>query len=38
MATHEPENDDVQLSMLENGLDFIASGLTHIAAQSPNSI
>ena len=28
----EPEDDAVQLSMLENGLDFIASGLKHIAS------
>jgi hypothetical protein len=27
-----PEDDDIQLSMLENGLDFIRSGLKHIAA------
>jgi hypothetical protein len=26
-----PEDDEVQLSMLENGLDFIRSGLKHIA-------
>src|SRR4030095_5920957 len=32
MPEHEPEDDDVQLSMLENGLDFIASGLKHIAS------
>lgn len=27
----EPEDDAIQLSMLENGLDFIRSGLKHIA-------
>ncbi len=27
----DPKDDDVQLSMLENGLDFIRSGLKHIA-------
>ena len=32
MPEHEPEDDDIQLSMLENGLDFIASGLKHIAS------
>lgn len=28
-------NDSVQLSMLENGLDFIASGLKHITSPLP---
>jgi hypothetical protein len=32
MPKREPEDDVVQLSMLENGLDFIASGLKHIAS------
>jgi len=32
MPKHEPEDDDIQLSMLENGLDFIATGLKHIAS------
>ena len=32
MPKHEAEDDGVQLSMLENGLDFIASGLKHIAS------
>lgn len=32
MSTQVPEGDDIQLSMLENGLDFIISGLKHIAA------
>ena len=32
MSTDTPECDDIQLSMLENGLDFIRSGLKHIAA------
>src|SRR5579862_1825648 len=32
MPEREPEDDGIQLSMLENGLDFIASGLKHIAA------
>jgi hypothetical protein len=30
-AMAEREDDDIQLSMLENGLDFIRSGLKHIA-------
>src|SRR5712664_940358 len=32
MPKQVPEDDDIQLSMLENGLDFIASGLKHIAS------
>jgi hypothetical protein len=32
MPPRDPDEDDIQLSMLENGLDFIASGLKHIAA------
>lgn len=32
MSTGPQEDDDIQLSMLENGLDFIRSGLKHIAS------
>ncbi len=35
MPAIEPNDDDIQLSMLENGLDFILSGLKHIG--SPTS-
>jgi hypothetical protein len=33
MPQHEPDEDVIQLSMLENGLDFIRSGLKHIVAR-----
>jgi hypothetical protein len=32
MPEREPEDDEFQLSMLENGLDFIVSGLKHIGS------
>ncbi len=32
MPKSVPDDDDIQLSMLENGLDFIRSGLKHIAS------
>ena len=34
MLKREPEDDALQLSMLENGLDFILSGLKHIGSQT----
>jgi hypothetical protein len=32
MPEYAPDDDDLQLSMLENGLDFIVSGLKHIGS------
>ena len=32
MFKHEPKDDDIRLSVLENGLDFIRSGLKHIGS------
>src|SRR5450759_2719762 len=34
MPSKEPDDDDLQLSMLENGLDFILSGLKYIGSPS----
>ncbi|MBZ5632067.1 MAG: hypothetical protein LAO55_02975 [Acidobacteriia bacterium] len=34
MPKREPDDDAIQLSMLENGLDFILSGLKHISSQT----